>query len=112
MRDRASLARLVDEGQIENIYRLQVMNATEEEQTYVVKVQGLPGAVIDGSAELRVAPTEARWLTVAVRVPPEAADAAGAGAHPISFDIERVADPAKGHAAVVLSEKSTFVVPR
>jgi cytochrome c oxidase accessory protein FixG len=112
MRDRASLARLVDEGQIENVYRLQVMNATEEAQTYLVRVGGLPGAVIDGSSEVRVDPTEARWLTVAVRVPPAAAEAAGTGAHPISFDIERVADPAKGQAAVVLSEKSTFIVPR
>jgi cytochrome c oxidase accessory protein FixG len=112
MRDRASLARLVDEGRIENVYRLQVMNATEHEQTYRIKVTGLPGAVIDGAAALQVAPTEARWLTVAVRVPPEAADTAGPGAHPIRFDIERVADPTVGHEQVVLTEKSTFVVPR
>jgi cytochrome c oxidase accessory protein FixG len=112
VRDRSTLARLVDEGQIENVYRMQVMNATEHEQTYRIKVAGLPGAVIDGAAELRVAPTEARWLTVAVRVPPAAADAAGPGAHPISFDIERVADPTIGHEPIVLTEKSTFVVPR
>jgi polyferredoxin len=112
VRDRASLARLVDDGQIENVYRLQVMNATEDEQTYRVKVAGLPGAVIDGATELRVASTEARWLTVAVRVPPAAAEAAGAGAHPISFDIERIAEPAKAQAPVVLTEKSTFIVPR
>ncbi|HPO20295.1 MAG TPA: cytochrome c oxidase accessory protein CcoG, partial [Rubrivivax sp.] len=42
VRDRASLARLVDDGQIENIYRLQIMNATETAQRYRVAVRGLP----------------------------------------------------------------------
>ncbi len=32
VRDRASLARIVDEGRVENVYRLQVMNATEQPQ--------------------------------------------------------------------------------
>ncbi|MFY9513761.1 MAG: cytochrome c oxidase accessory protein CcoG, partial [Rubrivivax sp.] len=73
VRDRASLARIVDEGRIENIYRLQVMNATEQPQRYRVQVAGLPGIHLEGRDALAVAPAEARWLTVAVRLPPEAA---------------------------------------
>jgi hypothetical protein len=42
-------------------------------------------------------------------VPPRRPAAAPAGAHPIHFEIERLAD---GHDAVRLREKSTFVVPR
>ncbi len=111
VRDRSTLARIVDEGWVENVYRLQVMNATEMPQRYRVQVAGLPGIALDGRPDLTVAPAEARWVTVAVRVPPQAAAAAGPGAHAIQFGIERVADDA--HTTPVREvEKSTFVVPR
>jgi cytochrome c oxidase accessory protein FixG len=112
VRDRSTLARLVDDGQIENVYRLQVMNATERDQIYRVTVGGLADARIADTAEVRIAPTEARWLNVAVRVSPEAASAAGSGAHPIYFDVERVADAPLADKSVVIREKSTFIVPR
>lgn len=107
VRDRASLARLVDNGRIENVYRLQVMNASEEARRVRIGVAGLAGAEIAGTAEVELAPAQARWVTLAVRVPPQAAQAAGPGAHPIRFEI--VADDA---ASRTLVEKSTFVVPR
>ena len=114
VRDRASLARLVDDGQIENVYRLQIMNATEQAQQYRVGVQGLPGIGLGALPELKLAPAEARWVTVSVRVPPEAAQKAGAGAHVIHFDISLRGQEAGGQAAEgsAISEKSTFVVPR
>lgn len=108
VRDRGALARLVDEGQIENVYRLQIMNATEEPQRYRVTVSGLPGLKVDLPGDVQVDPAQARWVPVGVRLPPEAAAQAGSGIHPIRFTIERVAD---GSAAVV-NEKSTFMVPR
>jgi len=111
VRDRASLARIVDDGQIENVYRLQVMNATELAQNYRVRVVGMPGLVIDGPVELKVEPAEARWMTVSVRLPADAAAAAGPAAHPIHFEIERIQSAADS-APAVLQEKSTFVVPR
>mgnify|MGYP000125439263 CR=1 FL=1 len=50
VRDRASLARIVDEGRVENIYRLQIMNATERPQQYRISADGLPGLrVVDAS---------------------------------------------------------------
>jgi len=110
VRDRASLARLVDAGHIENVYRLQVMNATEREQRYTVGVRGMDGAVVDTGGELRVGPAQARWVPAAVRIPPQAAQSLGSGAHPVEFVIERVADGDQAAARVV--EKSTFVVPR
>ena len=114
VRDRASLARIVDDGQIENVYRLQVMNATEQVQRYRIEVGGIPGIRVDGSAETQVEPAEARWVTVSARVPPEAAAQAGPGAHSIIFRVERIerdkSDP--GEPAVAITEKSTFVVPR
>ena len=32
VRDRGALARLVEDGWVENVYRLQIMNATEQSQ--------------------------------------------------------------------------------
>ena len=114
VRDRASLARLVDDGQIENIYRLQIMNATEHAQQFQLGVQGLPGISLAAPPELKLAAAEARWVTVAVRIPPEAAIQAGAGAHAIHFLIGLVGNDANGQAttSAAESEKSTFVVPR
>ena len=109
VRDRASLARLADEGRIENVYRLQVMNATEQAQRYRVSVTGLQGIALAGDAGLTIRPAEARWVTLQVQVPPESALHAGAGAHPIEFQVERLADD---DAAVLVNEKSTFIVPR
>jgi len=107
VRDRMTLARIVDDGQIENLYRLQLMNATERKQRYHVALQGIPGAVLVNADDVDVESAQARWVTFAVRVPPQAAKALGAGAHPIRFEVE-----ALGDASARVSERSTFVVPR
>lgn len=107
VRDRSTLARLVDQGQIENVYRLQLMNATESAQRYRIGVQGVAGARLAQPADVDVPPAQARWVTVAVRVPPQSAQALGPGAHPIRFEVVPGGDAPR---AVV--EKSTFIVPR
>jgi polyferredoxin len=108
VRDRTSLGRLVEDGHIENVYRLQVMNATESRQRYLVEVSGIDGITVAAGHAVEIGPAEARWLPVAVRIPPQAAQQAGA--HRIHFRIERAADA--HHAPVVVEEPSTFVVPR
>ena len=109
VRDRGAMAREVEGGRIENVYRLQLMSASEQRQHFHVSVDGIAGAVIVSSPEVDVEPTESLWLPVRVQVPPEQAQALGPGAHPLRFEIVRSADG--GHAEP-LSEKSTFVVPR
>jgi len=108
VRDRAVLARLVEDGYIENLYRLQLMNATEAPQRYRVSVEGLEGIALARPMELNLAPAEARWVAVAVRVPPQTAAQAGNGAHAIHFRLT----PAGAGAVSDIQEKSTFVVPR
>jgi len=109
VRDRATLARLVDEGRIENVYRLQLMNATEQPRRYRIGVAGIAGAELGSATEVSLQPAEARWVTLAVRVPPQSARALGPGAHPIQFQIGR-SDAAED--TTTIAEKSTFVVPR
>jgi cytochrome c oxidase accessory protein FixG len=111
LRDRGALARLVDEGALENTYRLQVMNATESTQRYRVRIEGLAGARLAGRDEVEVGPAQARWLPVAVQLPPETWQALPPGAHTLRFHIERVAHSADDTPAEVV-EPSTFIVMR
>jgi cytochrome c oxidase accessory protein FixG len=103
VRDRAALARIVAGGKLENIYRLQIMNATETPQHYRISVRGLEGAQMAAATEYEIAAAESRWVVVQVQVPygsvPE-------GSHPLHFDILAVESGAK------VSEKSAFLVPR
>ena len=104
IRDRGALARMVEQGRIENVFRLQIMNATESTQRYVITVSGLPGATIASENEVDVLPTEVRSAAIRVQIPP---DAATPGSHPIQFVIRSVGD-----TPVEVSEKAAFLVPR
>ena len=104
IRDRASLGRMVEMGRIENVYRLQIMNATEQAQSFGVRVSGLPGIELVGTAAFDLRPTEVRGVAVTVQLPP---NAAAPGSHPIQFHIESLAN-----GALHVTEKSTFIVPR
>ncbi len=111
VRDRASLARQVEDGYVENVYRLQLMNASGDTLRLQLDVSGLDTAAFSNAPGVQtLAPAEARWVTVALRVPPETAGQLSAGAHPMQFRIQQVLpDGAPGR---VLVEKSTFVIPR
>jgi cytochrome c oxidase accessory protein FixG len=111
VRDRGALARQVEAGWVENVYRLQIMNATENTQRYRVTAAGLPGLRTDLAGDIAVEPAQARWVPVAVRVPPEAAAQAGAGVHPIAFTIQRL-EGEGGDTLRQVNEKTTFMVPR
>ena len=113
VRDRGSLARIVDEGRIENVYRIQLMNETEAVQHIHIEVTGLETATVSGTTDLELKPTEAAWTPVAVQVAPEAARRLGDGAHPMAFRIVS-RDTGGGIDAKThhVSEKSTFVIPR
>ena len=105
VRDRGVMARIVSGGMIENVYRLQVMNATETVQYYKITVSGLPGLQLatDQDSLIQVGATEARWVVIRAQLPYEAA---APGSHPIRFEI--AAQDAPAH----VSEKSVFQVPR
>jgi len=118
VRDRGALARLVAGGHIENVYRVQLMNGTEEKQRFRIAVEGLDGATLADSSEVALEPTEARWVPLAVQLPPGTARALGPGAHPMRFRFSMLsspqpdAPPGDARPQAERLEKSTFVVPR
>ena len=101
-RDRGTVARMVGQGLIENVYRLQIMNATEQAQTYAIRVAGLDGARILPDALVTVDAASSRWVPVRVQAMADMST----GSHPIVFVI---ASQAAGSDEVV--EKSVFLVP-
>lgn len=103
VRDRAALARIVAGGKLENVYRLQVMNATERAQKYRLTAEGLQGLALASETEVEVGPAESRWVAVRLQIP---YGSAPPGSHTIHFDIATV----DGDAHV--REKSVFLVPR
>jgi cytochrome c oxidase accessory protein FixG len=111
VRDRTTLARINGDGGIENVYRLQIMNATEEKQTYRIAVSGLQGYKVVPDDLIKVAPTEAEWLTVTIELPFDAAKREGSGVKPVQFDVHRVSSAGMGED-VIVHEKSTFMIPR
>lgn len=104
VRDRGSIARMVGQGEIENVYRLQIMNATEHGQQYSIRVTGIEGAQIVSDATATVDAAESRWVPVRVRTPPGALTP---GSHPIQFLVST-----QGVSPEELTEKSVFLVPR
>ena len=110
VRDRAALARLVEDGHVENSYRLQIMNATEQVQRYRVSLPAWSAARVVGRDEIEVGPAQARWVPLAVQIPPEEAARRGPGAHGLVFQVERM--PSADVASAQLAEASTFVIPR
>ena len=102
VRDRTTLSRIVAGGKLENVYRLQVMNATEQPQTYHLAARGLEGIAVASESDVTVGPAEARWVAVRLQIPYGSAEP---GSHPIHFDIG-------AQSGAQVSEKSIFLVPR
>lgn len=103
IRDRSTLAREVDDGRIENIYNLKIMNTTEAPKRYGLSVEGMEGIEIVGERIVEVGSAENHEVTVVVRVPP---DSGKKGANTIYFDIK-----AQNHDKIAVLEKATFLMP-
>ncbi len=104
MRDRASLARIAPGGQLENLYRLQIMNATENAQRYRISATGLEGLTVEEEdRHIALAAIESRWLTVRARIP---YGSAAPGPHAMEFVVT-----AEGKDPMTVREQTVFQVP-
>ncbi|UTH74883.1 cytochrome c oxidase accessory protein CcoG [Chromobacterium sp. IIBBL 290-4] len=102
LRDRASLVRETEDGQLENTYIVKIINTTEQDQIFSISASGLPD--IKAKAEkpqIRVAATQTEAITVHVQADPQYATK---GSHEIHFQIQSL-----NHPGLRVEEKSSFI---
>jgi cytochrome c oxidase accessory protein FixG len=103
IRDRGTLAREVEDGLIENVFRLQVMNVSEEPHSYAVSVSGLDKIDLIGERVVDVPAALTKSFVVSVRVPPESGKN---GSNPIFFDVKAI-----DNEKISVHEKAIFLIP-
>ncbi len=104
IRDRGALVREVEDGELENVYRLQVMNATESAHRYRIAVEGINGIRVASEAVIEMAPASTRAFPIRIRVP--GAEAKG-GSQKIVISVT-----AEDAADLQVREAAAFLSPR
>ncbi|MBK4733622.1 cytochrome c oxidase accessory protein CcoG [Noviherbaspirillum pedocola] len=104
LRDRGAMGREVEDGMIENVYRLQIMNTSEESHRYQVHAEGLATLTVAGSDEVEVGSTETRSVPLRLRIAP---GQGAKGSNRITITIQSLDD-----ARLKAVEKAVFIVPR
>lgn len=103
IRDRATLAREVEDGRIENVFRLQIMNTAEEPRRFAIGVVGLEGIEIASDKTVDIPAATTQSVSVRVRAEP---GAGSRGSNRILFEVRAV-----GHEDVFVREKASFLLP-
>jgi cytochrome c oxidase accessory protein FixG len=104
MRDRAVMSRETPTGDLENIYRLQVLNMSEVPRHFEVTVSGIPGAFLHSDqTHLDVAPLENRWMAIDIDVPEAQVHE---GTTPVTVTVTASDDP-----SIVASSPTLFYKP-
>jgi cytochrome c oxidase accessory protein FixG len=104
IRDRGAMGREVEDGMIENVYRLQIMNTAETTHRYKLSVEGIDSISLVTPDEIILSGTESRAVPVRVRI---AAGKGHPGSNKIKFELQAIDDI---HFEV--KEKAVFFVPR
>ncbi|WP_050463885.1 cytochrome c oxidase accessory protein CcoG [Herbaspirillum autotrophicum] len=104
IRDRGVMGREVEDGIIENVYRLQIINTDEAAHRYRIRVSGVDGIALASPEVVEVAATETLALPVRVRVPPGIGHP---GSNKIVFDLQSL-----DNERYKASEKAAFYIPR
>jgi cytochrome c oxidase accessory protein FixG len=103
IRDRGTLAREVDDGVIENVFRLQVMNVTEEPHRYSVTVSGMDGLQLVDGQSIEVPAALTKSVVVHARAPQRSGKT---GSNTIYFDVK-----ADDNEKISVHEKAIFLIP-
>ena len=108
VRDRGVMARLADGGMLENVYRLQIMNATETTQRYELSASGIDNLkvesdVADANKTVTVNSAESRWIPVRLQIPDGSVKS---GSHHVEFKVRAI------ESNELVAEESVFLVPR
>lgn len=95
LKDRV-LFRENEEGRIENVYTLKIMNKAQHEVTYLIEADGLDGLVYEGKSEIKALAGEVLSLPVELSIEPEKLPSS---ANEITFRLHSVDDPSIKTAA-------------
>ncbi|PUA19457.1 cytochrome c oxidase accessory protein CcoG [Glaciimonas sp. PCH181] len=104
IRDRGAMGREVEDGMIENVYRLQVMNTAETAHRYKIAVSGMPTISMASPDEVNLDGASSRAVPVRVRVDPKSGKA---GSNKIFFTLTALDD-----AGLQVKENAVFFVPK
>ena len=108
IRDRGNVMHDAEEAEVENVYRLQIMNTQEVEREITIAVSGLDGIRLEGHAQhLRIPATSARVVPIRVEAPRQSGQK---GSNRIRFTVEAVAPSRPTAPPIVVNEKATFVI--
>lgn len=113
LRDRGVNYRLAEDGLIENVYRLNLMNASEYplQVRINLKSDSQDMRVVEQES-LTVSSTESRWVVVHVQANPEVVRG---GSNPIEFQIESTRlkeGEALPSSREIIEESAVFLAPR
>jgi cytochrome c oxidase accessory protein FixG len=104
IRDRGAMAREVENGMIENAFRLQIMNTDERPHRYRISVVGIDGIRLAADDEIVLRGTESRAVPLTVRTPHGKGEP---GPNKVEFRLTALDQP-----GLIVREKATFFVPR
>ena len=103
IRDRG-LPFVTENGSIENVYRLQIMNTAEQPRRYVIEIGGIPGATIATETEFDIQATTSKVIPARISVP---ANSANKGSNRITFVVRD-----RDNIKISVAEKAVFLIPR
>ena len=101
LRDRSTLYREADDGRIENVFTLNVMNTDATTHRYAISVSGIEGIDIAGEPIIEVPAASNKSVLVVV-----AAQDANKGSNKIMFEIRALSND-----SISVREKTTFFMP-
>ena len=120
MRDRSTLAREAEPGQVENVYRLQVMNTDGTPRQYTVTAVGLKGLKVIGVDQpLRLGAESSQMVPLSLQAPIDDEDEGKSKkgdrdddgknkrSHKVEIVVEAIGDP-----KVARREATSFLFPR
>jgi polyferredoxin len=100
IRDRGALAREVEGDQVENTYRLQVMNTTERRQSYAIRAEGVQGLRVASEPKFEVEPASTRSVVLRLQAP---RDSIPPGSNRVNLQIRSSDDD-----AIAVNERTVF----
>ena len=109
IRDRGNVMHGSDDPEVQNVYRLQIMNTQEIARDVRISVAGVEGIKLEIEPQpIRVAPTSSRVIAVRVEAPRASLEDRSNRIH---FTVEAVDPTHPGSAPLTVVERATLVAP-